>query len=277
MKAWEITRKDLRILLRDARALFVLLVLPLVFITIIGLTMGKLLGWKNTNQVLKVGVVDAVAYEQIGQAGWDDDDNTDAKPGDGKTSDVNATTATETAKTPGEKSSETGPAATATTKEPAETLDAEEKIKQKKIARNIIVKVMNQLQERGGFEIKEILTAERAQTEVNKGSVNAALVVGPNFYRQISHLKPGDILDNQLKDGLGSLDVTLVSREPDSSTHSLIEQLAFSVIFKTIVPPVMCRHALHRRFMSTTCAQFDEEADKPNLQPEASTPRPVVH
>ena len=109
MKAWEITRKDLRILLRDARALFVLLVLPLVFITIIGLTMGKLLGWKNTNQVLKVGVVDAVAYEQIGQAGWDDDDNTDAKPGDGKTSDVNATTATETAKTPGDKSSETGP------------------------------------------------------------------------------------------------------------------------------------------------------------------------
>ena len=83
---------------------------------------------------------------------------------------------------------------------------------------------------------------------------------------RVSHLKPGDILDNQLKDGLGSLDVSLVSREPDSSTHSLIEQLAFSVIFKTIVPPVMCRHALHRRFMSTTCAQFDEEADKPNLQ-----------
>jgi ABC-2 type transport system permease protein len=276
MKAWEITRKDLRILLRDSRALFVLLVLPLVFITIIGLTMGKLLGWKNTNQVLKVGVVDAVAYDQIGQAGWDDDDNTDVKPGAGTTAEVNATTGTETAKAPGDKASEPSPAATVPNKEPAETLDAEEKIKQKKIARNIIVKVINQLQERGGFEIKEILTPERAQAEVAKGSVNAALVVGPNFYRQISHLKPGDILDNQLKDGLGSLDVTLVSREPDSSTHSLIEQLAFSVIFKTIVPPVMCRHALHRRFMSTTCAQFDEEADKPNLQPEAATPRPIV-
>jgi ABC-2 type transport system permease protein len=263
MKAWEITKKDLRILLRDARALFVLLVLPLVFITIIGLTMGKLLGWKNTNQVLKVGVVDAVAYEQIGQAGWDDDD-TDSKAEGAKPADANA---------PAGAASQT---ATAATKEPVETLDAEEKIKQKKIARNIIVKVINQLQERGGFEIKEILTAERAQAEVDKGSVNAALVVGPNFYRQISHLKPGDILDNQLKDGLGSLDVSLVSREPESSTHSLIEQLAFSVIFKTIVPPVMCRHALHRRFMSTTCTQFDEEADKPNLQPEAATPRPIV-
>src|ERR1700729_3829705 len=77
MKAWEITRKDLKILLRDARALFVLLVLPLVFITIIGLTMGKLLGWKNTNQMLRVGVVDAIAYEQIGQAGWDEDSEKD--------------------------------------------------------------------------------------------------------------------------------------------------------------------------------------------------------
>src|SRR5580692_2696035 len=243
MKAWEITRKDLKILLRDARALFVLLVLPLVFITIIGLTMGKLLGWKNTNQMLRVGIVDAVAYEQIGQPGWDDEEG-DAKP--------------------------------ANPSEPAETLDAEDKIKQKKIARNIIVKVINDLQQRGGFEIKEILTPDRAETEVNNGSVNAALVVGPNFYRQVSHLKPSDILDNQLKEGLGSLDVTLLSREADSSTHSLIEQLAFSAIFKTIVPPVMCRHALHRRFMSNTCAQFDEEADKPNLQPQAAAPRPIV-
>jgi ABC-2 type transport system permease protein len=271
MKAWEITKKDLRILLRDARALFVLLVLPLVFITIIGLTMGKLLGWKNTNQVLRVGVVDAVAYEQIGQAGWDED-NTDTKAEAAKPAEVTSADATGAAKASGDKPSET----TATTKEPAETLDAEEKIKQKKIARNIIVKVINELQERGGFEIKEILTPDRAQTEVDNGSVNAALVIGPNFYRQVSRLAPGDILDDQLKGGLGSLDVALVTREPDSSTHSLIEQLAFSVIFKTIVPPVMCRHALHRRFMSTTCAQFDEESDKPNLQPEAATPRPIV-
>jgi ABC-2 type transport system permease protein len=265
MKAWEITKKDLRILLRDARALFVLLVLPLVFITIIGLTMGKLLGWKNTNQVLRVGVVDAIAYDQIGQAGWDEDD------ADAKSAETGAA-----AKEPGEKANESSQPVAASAKEPAETLDAEEMIKQKKIARNILVKVINQLQERGGFEIKEILTPDRAQAEVNNGTVNAALVIGPNFYRQISRLKPGDILDDQLKDGLASLDVSLVSREPESSTHSLIEQLSFSVIFKTIVPPVMCRHALHRRFMSTTCAQFDEEADKPPLQPEAATPRPIV-
>src|SRR5580704_10181712 len=142
MKAWEITRKDLRILLRDSRALFVLLVLPLVFITIIGLTMGKLLGWKNTNQVLKVGVVDAVAYEQIGQAGWDDDDS------DSKAASKSSDTKSADDKPAETKLAETKPteAKPADGNEPAvakgsvETLDAEEKITQKKIARNIIVK-----------------------------------------------------------------------------------------------------------------------------------------
>ena len=53
MKSWEITKKDLRILVRDARALLVLLVLPLVFITIIGLTMGKLNGNRQLNRELR--------------------------------------------------------------------------------------------------------------------------------------------------------------------------------------------------------------------------------
>ena len=66
MKSWEITKKDIRLLLRDARAVFVLLVLPMVFITIIGLTMGKLFGWQNTNQILKIGVVNSIAYDEIG-------------------------------------------------------------------------------------------------------------------------------------------------------------------------------------------------------------------
>lgn len=79
MKSWEITKKDIRLLVRDARAVFVLLVLPMVFITIIGLTMGKLFGWRNTNQILKIGVVNSIAYDEIGGPKWDDDDS-DAKP-----------------------------------------------------------------------------------------------------------------------------------------------------------------------------------------------------
>ncbi len=54
----EITRKDLTLLVRDRRALVVLLALPMAFICILGLSTGRLLGWRNDNQLLKLGVVD---------------------------------------------------------------------------------------------------------------------------------------------------------------------------------------------------------------------------
>jgi ABC-2 type transport system permease protein len=54
----EITRKDLLLLVRDRRALVVLLLLPMAFICILGLSTGRLLGWRNDNQLLKLGVVD---------------------------------------------------------------------------------------------------------------------------------------------------------------------------------------------------------------------------
>ena len=54
----EITRKDLRLLARDRRALVVLVGLPMAFIAILGLSTGRLLGWRNDNQLLKLAVVD---------------------------------------------------------------------------------------------------------------------------------------------------------------------------------------------------------------------------
>lgn len=58
MSWWFLTSKDLRLQIRDRRALAVLLVLPLIFISIIGLSTGKLLGWRAANQVVKVAWVD---------------------------------------------------------------------------------------------------------------------------------------------------------------------------------------------------------------------------
>lgn len=65
MRFWNIVQKDVILLVRDSRALFVLVVFPLVFITIIGLTTGKLLGWKNENQILKIGVIDRTNYAAL--------------------------------------------------------------------------------------------------------------------------------------------------------------------------------------------------------------------
>src|SRR3972149_6077712 len=68
MQAWEITKKDLRLLARDRRALIVLVILPLIFITIIGLTTGRMMGWNNSNTLLKIALADNVVYEEIGNA-----------------------------------------------------------------------------------------------------------------------------------------------------------------------------------------------------------------
>ena len=58
MRCLEITRKDLQLLVRDRRALIVLIALPMAFIGILGLSTGRLLGWKSDNQLLKLGVLD---------------------------------------------------------------------------------------------------------------------------------------------------------------------------------------------------------------------------
>ncbi|WP_166819967.1 ABC transporter permease [Thalassoroseus pseudoceratinae] len=62
---WHIARKDIHLLMQDRRALVVLLVFPMIFITIIGLTTGKMLGWQNKNQMLTVAYSDQVDYESI--------------------------------------------------------------------------------------------------------------------------------------------------------------------------------------------------------------------
>lgn len=64
---WHIARKDIHLLLQDRRALVVLLIFPMIFITIIGLTTGKMLGWQNKNQMLTVAYSDQVDYESIEQ------------------------------------------------------------------------------------------------------------------------------------------------------------------------------------------------------------------
>ncbi len=58
MNFWEIAKKDLRLQVRDARALVVLLVLPILFIATLGLTTGQLLDQKDIATTFKIAVVD---------------------------------------------------------------------------------------------------------------------------------------------------------------------------------------------------------------------------
>jgi ABC-2 type transport system permease protein len=57
MNAWQITKKDLRLLVRDRRTLAILVLLPMAFISILGLSTGQLFSEKDKARQIKVGVV----------------------------------------------------------------------------------------------------------------------------------------------------------------------------------------------------------------------------
>jgi ABC-2 type transport system permease protein len=58
MGIWEITIKDLRLILKDRGALYTLLALPVVFIAILGLSTGQLITTHDAAKLIKIGVVD---------------------------------------------------------------------------------------------------------------------------------------------------------------------------------------------------------------------------
>lgn len=58
MGAWEITKKDLRLILKDRGALYTLLALPVVFIAILGVSTGQLITTHESSKLVKVGLVD---------------------------------------------------------------------------------------------------------------------------------------------------------------------------------------------------------------------------
>ncbi len=58
MGTWEITKKDLLLILKDKRALCTLLALPVAFIAILGVSTGELITTHEASKLVKVGVVD---------------------------------------------------------------------------------------------------------------------------------------------------------------------------------------------------------------------------
>lgn len=58
MGIWEITKKDLRLIVKDRGAVYTLLALPIVFIAILGVSTGQLLTTHDRAKLISVGIVD---------------------------------------------------------------------------------------------------------------------------------------------------------------------------------------------------------------------------
>src|SRR5580765_799773 len=57
MNAWQITKKDLTLLVRDRRTIFVLVALPMAFISILGLSTGQLFSQREKARKVRLSVV----------------------------------------------------------------------------------------------------------------------------------------------------------------------------------------------------------------------------
>ena len=84
MNIWNIARKDLLLLARDRRAVSVLIALPLVFIAIIGMSTGQMLGWRNENEQLRLAVINRDAESQPAPAAAESPEGEEPEPVDEK-------------------------------------------------------------------------------------------------------------------------------------------------------------------------------------------------
>lgn len=82
MNIWHIAAKDLLLLIRDRRAVVVLIALPLVFIAIIGMSTGQMLGWRNENEQLRLVVVNESGAAQPDAKAVDADEESPATASD---------------------------------------------------------------------------------------------------------------------------------------------------------------------------------------------------
>lgn len=234
MSAWNIAAKDLYLLLRDRRTFAVLLLLPLVFIVIIGLTTGKLLGWRSTNQKLRIVAVDAIDYDAIGSSEFL------TASGDGTSA--------------------------------PEPLSAGEREAERQIARHIVADVLNGIQKAPGIDV-QTLSALRSELGVGKisdekaaeklvaeGTVNAALIFLPDAYKEIYHLDLTEVAARNNEEPLPieklkTMGIDFVAEHPKSSTASAISAIVGYQVRDVIEPILACRS---ERLQNLTIAERND-------------------
>lgn len=236
MSAWNIAAKDLYLLLRDRRTFAVLLLLPLVFIVIIGLTTGKLLGWRSTNQKLRIVAVDAIDYDAIGSSQFL------TASGDGTSA--------------------------------PEPLSAAEREAERQIARHIVADILNGIQKLPGIDVRPLSEvgseldinitqdneANAAEKAVAEGTVNAALIFGPDAYKHIYHLDLTEIAarNNDVPlptEKLREMGIRLVAEHPKSGTASAIGAIVGYQARDVIEPILACRS---ERLQNLTIAERND-------------------
>lgn len=211
MGALEITWKDLKLLARDRRAAAVLLALPLIFITIIGMSTGQLMQAREGGSDVHVAVVnevpaasDVTAEADLAVGGPDEAPQADAgAPGPDPSADK--------ADAPRDKDSE--------------------------LVREAIAKIKSHEH----FIVTEVPTHERALEDLDRGKAIVVLVFGQDFPARVRELELKDILRmdaGRLAAGPQALDLTIETKPSLAKLGELSGALIYGDIVQVVAPKV---------------------------------------
>lgn len=220
MAAWNITAKDLSLLVRDRRTIAVLILLPMVFILIIGMTTGKLLGWRSSNTMLKIAVLDRVDYDSIGSSEFLVPPGSDEAPPD--------------------------------------ALSSGARQRQRNVARHVVVDILNGIQNTPGLEVRSVAEwQERLERPADEdpdravrdmladGKINAALIFEPDFYRKIYHQQLSGAMskddDGSPAEQFRQAGIEFLTESPNTAAASSVAAIVGRNVEHTVVPIVLCR------------------------------------
>src|SRR5947209_7375053 len=201
MATWTLAKKDLRLLLRDLRALVILLAMPLIFILILGISLGEGFGQKPDDR-LPVPLVDLDQGFRLRTA-------------------LAALTAT-----PG-PGMHTGAVAAAAAGHAADKSEPWSRV------------VRRDLAQAAKIRVELIDDAAEARQLVADGKRPAVLVFGPFFSERVaqsSFLAEG--INPFYRDGvdLKTLDLTLLKSKTQLTGASIIEQVAQGTLLRVVLP-----------------------------------------
>ncbi len=245
MPIWILAKKDLRLLLRDTRALVVLLAMPFAFILVLGLALGEGFGHKPDDRLrvsivnLDRGSIDPVAFREgmawlaapplPGAHAWSglafqrasQEMERDAQLHEG----LSLLTATATPGDPSPLFGATGlmvlHRANRTPREPWSAV------------------VLRDLEQTGGIRVEMIETIAEAERLVERRERPGVLVFGPQFSERVAQSSfLADGINPFYRDGvdLRTLDVTFLHKEPQSAAAAIIEQVAQVSLMRVVLP-----------------------------------------
>jgi ABC-2 type transport system permease protein len=201
MVTWTLARKDLRLLIRDPRALIILIGMPFIFILVLGVSLGEGFGQKPDDR-LPVPLVDQdQGFKLRAALAW-----CTATPGFGANTKLIAAVATSHA---------------------AGKIEPWAQV------------VRRDLSQTAKIRVQIIEDAGEARQLVADGKRPAVLIFGPWFSEYVARSSfLADGINPFYRDGvrLGTLDVTLVKNPTQLTGASIIEQVAQGTLLRVVLP-----------------------------------------